>query len=235
MNELRKYTAGVAFGCVLAYLANGHDARPVIVAADIAPAPSVETPPSVAGVESSPAIPPAADEVTETPKPTAKSLRDAIRDYRQSGGVRYYVKGKTDAQHLTQDHGWTQQQIAGLSGDELQFLHGATHVGAIKPGDFPNVVAGTPTVTPFTPAESPSSVGGSTRPKIRIISPATWDCGYCPGHRNQDWSAFDATFEKRDGLPSYPATEWVDARGVTRRLYGQRTPNQVRWSWERTQ
>lgn len=98
-----------------------------------------------------------------------------------------------------------------------------------------NAVAVTPAVTPFTPAELPSSAGGSEKPKIRILSPATWDCGHCPGHQNQDWSGFDVTFEKRDGLPSYPATEWVDARGVTRRLYGQRTPAQVLWSWKATQ
>lgn len=72
------------------------------------------------------------------------------------------------------------------------------------------------------------------RPKISIISPATWDCPSCPAHRDQDWSDFDVTFKARDGLRAYPCTEWTDPRGVVRRLYGHYTPAQVRWSWERT-
>lgn len=75
----------------------------------------------------------------------------------------------------------------------------------------------------------------SSKPKVTLVSPATWDCTHCPTHRNQDWSDFEVTHEKRDGLSSYPCTEWTDKRGVVRRLYGLRKPSQVMWSWKATQ
>lgn len=92
---------------------------------------------------------------------------------------------------------------------------------------------------PEGPAHTPSPSGpvaAAITPHVTIISPATWDCPHCPGHRDQDWNSagIKVTFEKRDGLAAYPCTEWVDSRGVTRRLWGRWTPQQVRWSWERT-
>lgn len=90
-------------------------------------------------------------------------------------------------------------------------------------------------VAPFSPAGgSYPNPPGAGKPSITIVSPATWDCQYCPGHRAQDWSDFNVTFEQRDGLPSYPCTEWTDNRGVIRRLYGKRTPSQVMWSYRET-
>lgn len=77
-------------------------------------------------------------------------------------------------------------------------------------------------------------MAADTRPALKIISPATWECVYCPRYMGQDWSQFNATKERRDGLPSYPCAEWTDKRGVTRRLYGAYTPSQVKWSMDQT-
>lgn len=86
-----------------------------------------------------------------------------------------------------------------------------------------------------TAEASAPSPGADTKPALTIISPASWECVHCPGYVAQDWSQFNATKERRDGLPSYPCAEWTDKRGVIRRLYGAYTPSQVMWSWERTQ
>lgn len=159
---------------------------------------------------------------TVVPPESVPSLREAIEDYRRTYGIRWFVtQGEPEPQHLMHVHGWTAEQIAGLTDDELHLLHGASHEGKLHPEDFLGGAA--------------SSAVAPGKPKLRITSPATWDCPHCPGHRDQDWSGFEVEFVKRDGLPRYPCTEWTDSRGVIRRLYGKRTPAQVRWSWERTQ
>ena len=186
------------------------------------PAPGVseteEVGPSDSGVEPpSPVVPPE----------STSSLREAIEEYRRTNGTRWFVvQGLPERDHLVVEHGWTHEQIAGLTDDELHLLHGMSHTGRVNPKDF--LCGKAPAVSVM-----PASAGVH---HITIISPATWDCPVCPGHRNQDWSAagFDMTPVNMDGLPRYPCTEWTDSRGVIRRLYGKRTPAQVRWSYDRT-
>lgn len=166
------------------------------------------------------------------------SLRDAIHDYERQYGVRWFVSGMTEQQHLIQTHGWHADQLVGLTEDELHLLHGASHTGRLNPRDF--AVDGMAENRPSIASKSSDAKGhdavDDSRVKVRILSPATWDCPHCPGHRDQDWKAagIDAEFVKQDGLPRYPCTEWTDSRGVTRRLYGRRTPQAVLWSYKKT-
>lgn len=112
-------------------------------------------------------------------------------------------------------------------------VNGLANLFSKKGGGQTSVVQDAPSRGPGVgPLSEPSP--GPSRLKVTILSPATWDCPHCPGHRNQDWSGFDATFEKRDGLRAYPCTEWIDSRGVKRQLFGRYTPDQVRWSMEQT-
>jgi hypothetical protein len=171
----------------------------------------------------------AVDSSQPSKQPVAKSLRDLIAEYKTAGGTQAYVRGKTDAQHLVEDHGWTYDQIRGLTVNEQRYLHGASHKGKITPDSLRPASRDGETDNP--PSEKPPGVH---KPAITIVSPATWDCQYCPGYRNQDWSAFNVTFEKRDGLAYYPATEWTDKRGVTQRLSGTYKPDKVMWSYKKT-
>lgn len=119
----------------------------------------------------------------------------------------------------------------------------------VTPQDAAGSVVGTPAATESSlaicrcngdPSKPECSCRGScacqsiAKPALTIISPASWDCAYCPGFRAQDWSAFNATEERRDGLRAYPCAEWIDKRGVIRRLFGAYTPDQVLWSYRRT-
>ena len=54
-------------------------------------------------------------------------LRAAIAGYRASGGQRAYVVGESDRAHLMREHGYAAAQLAGLTLDELQLLHGWAH------------------------------------------------------------------------------------------------------------
>ena len=107
--------------------------------------------------------------------------------------------------------------------DALSRLRGGDRTSSVQ--EVPSLGVG---VVPLQVA-APASL-----PELKIVSPATWDCPHCPAMRNQDWSGFAVTFEKRDGLSAYPCAEWVDSRGVTRRLYGKYSPDQVRWSMRQT-
>ncbi len=152
------------------------------------------------------------------------SLREAIHEYKRKYGIRWYVSGMTEQQHLVQTHGWTQEQISGLTEDELHLLHGASHEGKINPTDF---ARGTPGAAVHTP-----TVPGKPRLKIRT---APFPCPPCNDVKGYDWSEFDVTWETGGAVNGYPEFVWTDKRGVTRLLNGRRTPKQVRWSWERTQ
>ena len=158
-------------------------------------------------------------------------LRSAIRAYRDSGGVRYYVRGKSDSQHLTQDHGWSAEQIRGLGLDELQFLHGATHTGKIQPNLF---VAAPGSAAPFTPADAtPRPSGADTKPAI-TITVAPFHCPPCNQLKRMDWKDFDVTWKTGGNVRAYPEISWTDKRGTKRTLTGAYSPWRVRWSYDRT-
>lgn len=176
---------------------------------------------------------------TDAPESTAADLRAAIREYRASGGQRYYVRGKTDWQHLTQDHGWTAEQIRGLGLDELQFLHGATHTGAIQPEQF---VAANRNAAPFAPETvSLPSPGADNKPENKpenkpsiTITVAPFHCPPCNQLKRMDWSGFDVTWKTGGSVQAYPEISWTDKRGTKRFLTGAYSPWRVKWSHDRT-
>lgn len=83
---------------------------------------------NVAGETPVVAPPPPEETIPEDPPPV--SLKQRIAAYRARGGQAWYVRGKSDSQHLVDDHGWTWAQINGLSAIELQYLHGMSHTNA---------------------------------------------------------------------------------------------------------
>lgn len=60
-------------------------------------------------------------------------LRQQIADYRAAGGTIVGVRDMTIITHMLRDHGWTAEQIAGLSDEELFYLHGMQHAGEVAP------------------------------------------------------------------------------------------------------
>lgn len=164
---------------------------------------------------------PGADAV---PTPSAPvSLKQAIAAYRASGGVRYYVRGKSDAAHLVEDHGWTYQQIAGLSFDEIQFLHGASHTGKISPSEFPlNVVAD---------ASDSSITVYTTR--------GNWcaACNLVKGWADDDDLPFAVKVIYDESKPWLPYIEWHDSSGYRKWFGSQYSPSKrnVISSWQQTQ
>lgn len=169
------------------------------------------------GVESSPnAIPPE----------SVPSLKDAIRAYRDSYGVRWFVYGQTEQQHLVQTHGWKPEQLVGLTEDELHLLHGASHTGRLNPADFAAVQPGV--------ADKGAAAPGDSRPKITIHM-APFHCPACNTMKGYDWSGFDVTWETGGARKGYPEASWTDKRGWRRSTSGLHTPEQVRRVWEQTQ
>lgn len=83
-----------------------------------------------------PQAPPAWDDgpvVTETrevirvyPRATP-SLRGAIAGYRAAGGQRWIVHGEDLRSHLMREHRYAADQLAGLTAEELELLHGWVH------------------------------------------------------------------------------------------------------------
>ena len=65
----------------------------------------------------------------ELPSP----LQQQIADYRAGGGAIVGVRDMTIVTHMLRDHGWSAQQLAGLSDDELFYLHGMQHAGIVAP------------------------------------------------------------------------------------------------------
>lgn len=97
----------------------------------------------------------------------------------------------------------------------------------------PNNVAVTPSA-PFSPAAGSSpSPPGADKPSI-TIHVADFACPPCEQVKRYDWRDFNVLWVT-GGAASYPQIRWQDARGVTRVLTGAYRPDQVRWSWERTQ
>lgn len=198
--------------------------------ADVSP--SVEPTVQVQDVPPPPVAPPAEDLNTDgpsvepgsdavpTPSVAPVSLKQAIAAYRAAGGVRYYVRGKSDAAHLVEDHGWTYQQIAGLSYDELQFLHGASHTGKISPSDYGTVCSTRPVVTVYT-----------TR--------GNWcaACNLVKGWKDDDDLPFDVSVVYDEGKPWLPYIEWKDRNGYRKWFGSQYTPSKrnVVSSWRQTQ
>jgi hypothetical protein len=87
------------------------------------PPPETDDAPTESAPASAPP-PPAEPEFREA------SLKDRIAAYKARGGRAWYVQGKSDSQHLVDDHGWTWPEINGLSASELQYLHGMSHTDA---------------------------------------------------------------------------------------------------------
>jgi len=74
---------------------------------------------------------------TTPPESSPTLLRERIAEYRQRGGVPWFVNGgHTTLQHLIDEHGWSAAQLRGLTQNELDELHGASHTGQIKAADF---------------------------------------------------------------------------------------------------
>lgn len=62
-------------------------------------------------------------------------LRQRIDDYLAAGGGIVGVRDMTITTHMLRDHGWTAEQLAGLTEDELFALHGMQHAGLVEPTD----------------------------------------------------------------------------------------------------
>jgi len=163
----------------------------------------------------------------------ASDLRSAIKSYRESGGVRYFVRGKSDWRHLIEDHGWKAEQIRGLGLDELQFLHGATHTGRINPSNY---VAVTPSA-PFTPeAVSLPPSGADTKPVVKCFTQA--NCKSCRNSEKHDWSSEEFTVTHTDKAPdwveAFPCYYWQAKSGRWKYYYGF-SPGELRRTWKATQ
>lgn len=164
------------------------------------------------------------DMTSDSPEPV--SLRAAIAAYRKAGGQRAYVRGMTDYQHLVRDHKWSDAQLKGLTFDELQYLHGASHAGKLTPDAFR-------APADATPATAPPAAPAADKPSI-TITVADFYCAPCNQLKAMDWKDFNVTWAV-GGAPAYPQISWQDARGVTRVLTGAYTPSRVMWSWKATQ
>jgi hypothetical protein len=160
------------------------------------------------------------------------SVRCAIASYRKGGGQRAYVRGKSDWLHLVNDHGWDSDQLRGLTVDDLQYLHGASHAGKLESSQF---VAASTNAAPFNPgaAVRHPTAPGADKPSITIHL-ADFKCPPCDVLKGYDWQDFDVTWVT-GGADAYPSIAWHDKDGMRRVLRGAYSPWRVKWSWERTQ
>jgi hypothetical protein len=78
----------------------------------------------------------------ELPSP----LQQRIAEYRAAGGAIVGVRDMTIVTHMLRDHGWSAAQIAGLSDDELFYLHGMQHAGVVEPEAVDAVHSAAPVV-----------------------------------------------------------------------------------------
>lgn len=102
-------------------------------------APATLTPP--ARSEPSPAdnvpdVTPQPPAVQRDSGPGVSTLRQRIEQYRASGGQPWYETRNdqlvgTSKAHLNLEHGWTGGEMEGLTQQELDLLHGASHNGVI--------------------------------------------------------------------------------------------------------
>lgn len=76
-------------------------------------------------------------DAAHNPTSSPVSLRDAIAAYKAGGGEIVGVKDMTITTHMLRDHGWTSEQLDGLTSDELFYLHGMQHAGLISPDGEP--------------------------------------------------------------------------------------------------
>lgn len=161
-------------------------------------------------------------------KAASVSLKQAIAAYRRNGGVRYFVRGKTDAQHVVEDHGWTYAQIRGLTHDEIQYLHGASHTGKLQPSSF-----GAPVERPA--GAPPSPAGSDSRPRL-TITVAPFHCPPCNQVKRMDWSGFDVDWRTGGHVErGYPEISWRDESGKKWWKAGAYRPDQIMGLVERTQ
>jgi len=84
-------------------------------------------------------------------KLTASELRQRVADW---SGPHVGVEGMTPEFHLTQHHGFTSDQLVGLSRDELLTIHSAAHAGSILPHE----------------ARSSNAVGSRANDRTRAVS-----------------------------------------------------------------
>lgn len=136
--------------------------------------------------------------VESSPK---QSLKEAVSSYVASGGQMYYTSGKSDRDHLIQDHGWTSDSLVGLTQRELMYLHGATHVGQISPQDYiPNKPS--PLVTDGPTVHRSES----KRPVVFMYSPPGEYCHWCNQAERHDWSGYPFRIVKveKEGFRAYP-------------------------------
>jgi hypothetical protein len=157
------------------------------------------------------------------------SLRDAIRGYVEDGGQRAFVIGKTDWQHLVDEHGWAPGQLRGLNHDELQYLHGASHAGKLSSNQF---VAANRNAAPFNPGAAARLPTASGADKLTIHM-APFHCPPCNTVKGYDWQGFDVSWVT-GGADAYPTIAWFDKDGQRRVLRGAYSPKRVRWSFDRT-
>jgi hypothetical protein len=159
-------------------------------------------------------------------------LVNAIRDYRAAGGQPAYVRGKTDSQHLVDDHGWSVDQVRGLTVEQQQYLHGASHAGKITPESVAAPVA------PFSPETNRTpSPGAVPKPVVQCFTQD--NCGPCRDSEGHNWS--DERFavaHTDDNVPewveAFPCYYWKTKAGGWHRYYGF-DPAALARTWERTQ
>lgn len=139
-------------------------------------------------------------------RPAVQTLRERIRAYRDSGGEPWYVRGKTDVQHLIDDHGWSSSELRGLTVAELQLLHGASHTGRIVPGKTATIVA------------------VSEPQEVIVYSPASFNCPACNAWRSVSIPGVEIKHVRKDwsGWRSYPVVK------VNGRHYYSPTVEQVK-------
>lgn len=89
---------------------------------------------------------------------------------------------------------------------------------------------------PFSPDAAPESAPGADTKPALTIRVAPFYCPPCNAMKAMDWSGFDVTWETGGDVErGYPEISWTDSRGTKRWLAGSYRPDQIRWSWERTQ
>lgn len=80
------------------------------------------------------------------------------------------------------------------------------------------------------PAGDADQTGPVPEITIRV---APFYCPPCNALKRMDWDGFDVHWEI-GGADAYPQISWMDSDGTRRVLTGPYRPDQVRWSWERT-
>jgi hypothetical protein len=119
---------------------------------------------------------------------------------------------------------------------EVQDAPNRTDSGTASETAAPESVSLAPGVAGVGAPVAPATPSHITRkPKITITSPASFACPACETLKRYDWSGFDVTWVSADTEPVYPTISWTGANGVRQVLRRAYRPDQVRWSWERTQ